>query len=103
MNNIFCNLLFNIHLFKIQYVYFLFLIGSPSSKLIDLVIRIVNSRNFKATILHFSEIFDHVFIVGKMFLESHCSVAMPLQAVSKIHVPIYPHLISEGRRNCSAL
>ena len=26
-----------------------------------------------------------------------------LQAVSKIHVPIYPYLISEGRRNCTTL
>ena len=31
------------------------------------------------------------------------SLLCRLQAVSKIHVPIYPYLISEGRWNCSTL
>ena len=31
------------------------------------------------------------------------SLLCRLQAVSKMHVPIFPYLISEGRRNCSTL
>ena len=34
---------------------------------------------------------------------SHGSLLCRSQAVSKIHVPIYPHLISEGRRNWTSL
>ena len=45
--------------------------------------------------------FSHVFIFVNMLPESYGFVAMPvIQAVSKIHVPIYSYLISEGR-NCS--
>ena len=35
------------------------------------------------------------------FLGVTVSLLCRLQAVSKIHIPIYPYLISEGRRNCS--
>ena len=54
-----------------------------NSKLIELLIRIELTRaNFNATILKFSEKFDrpfsHVFIFGKIFLESHGFVAMPV-------------------------
>ena len=64
----------------------------------------INSSNFIATTLKFSEKFDdqfsHVFIFGNMFCESHGSVVMPVTSsknfVSMIHVPIYPYLISEG-------
>ena len=38
-----------------------------------------------------------------MFLRVTVSLLCRLQAASKIHVPIYPYLISEGRRNCSIL
>ena len=66
----------------------------------------VHSSNFNNTILKLTEKFDnlfsHVFIFGNMFPESHGFVCR-LQAVSKIHVPIHPYLISEGRRNCSTL
>ena len=37
------------------------------------------------------------------FLRVTVSLLCRLQAVSKIHVPIYPFQISEGRRNCSTL
>ena len=67
--------------------------------------RIVNSSNFNAMTLNFSAKFDHpfshVFILGNMFPESHGLVAMA--AVSNMHVPINPYLISEGKRNCSTL
>ena len=35
------------------------------------------------------------------FLSITVSLLYRLQAVSKIHVQIYPNIISEGRRNCS--
>ena len=37
------------------------------------------------------------------FLRVTVSLLCRLQALSKIRVPIYPYLIIEGRRNCSAL
>ena len=68
----------------------------------------VNASNFNATIFKFSEKFDHpfshVFLFGNMFPESRGFVGIcRLPAVSKIHVPFYPYLITEGRRNCSTL
>ena len=33
-----------------------------------------------------------------MFNETHGFVAMPVTSYSKIHVPIYPYLISVGRQ-----
>ena len=66
----------------------------------------VNSNNINATIFKFYEKFDHpfsqVFIFGNMFPESHGSLLCRLQAVSKIHVSIYPYLIS-GLVNCSTM
>ena len=51
--------------------------------------------------LVFSEKFDHpfshIFIFENTFPESHGFITMQLQAVTKIHIPIYPYLISEGR------
>ena len=41
--------------------------------------------------------FSHVFIFGNM-----CPESRRLQTVSKIHVSIYPYLVSEERRNCSS-
>ena len=47
----------------------------------------VNSSNFNATILKFSEKFDHpfshVFIFGSMLLESHGFVTMPVPSCVK--------------------
>ena len=37
------------------------------------------------------------------FLRATVSLLCRLQAVSNLHVPIYPYLISEARRNCSIL
>ena len=76
-------------------------------KLIDLVIRIEQTRailmsRFSNFLWKFDHPFSNVFIFGNTFLERHVFVAI-LQAVSKIHVPIYPYLISEARRNCSTL
>ena len=79
-----------------------------NSKLMDLVIRIELTRaNFNATILKFSEEFDHPFrmflYLETCFLRVTVSLLCRLQAVSQIRVPIYQYLISEGRRNCSPL
>ena len=70
----------------------------------------VNSSNFNYTVVKFphkfDDLFSHVFIFRNMFPESHGFIAMPVQAVSKIHAPIinpYIIIISEGRRNCSTL
>ena len=67
----------------------------------------VNSSNFNATMLKFSEKFDHsfshVFMIGNMLLRVTVQLLCRLQAASKIPVPIYPNLISERRRNCSTL
>ena len=56
-------------------------------KLMDLVIKIEYSSNFNATILEFSENFDHpfshVFIFGNLFPESHGFVAMPVTGCIK--------------------
>ena len=77
-------------------------------KLIDLVIRseltqaILMPRfsNFQINlIIHF-----RMFLyLGIGFLRVTVSLLCRLQAVSKLHVPIYPCLISEGRWNCSSL
>ena len=67
----------------------------------------VNSSNFKAKTVKFSEKFDntfsHVFIFGNTFLRVTASLLFRLQPASKIHDPIYPYLISDGKRNCSTL
>ena len=67
----------------------------------------VNSINFNATTLKFPEKFDHPFFSNKpsnflviYFVRVTVLLLFRLQAVSKIFVPIYPYLISEGRRNC---
>ena len=64
-----------------------------------------------AMILIFSEKFEiqfsHIFIFANIKPESHgistVSSLCRSQPVPKIHVPIYPYLISEERRNCSTL
>ena len=65
----------------------------------------LNSSNFNETIPKYSEKFDHpfrtFFYLVTCFLRVTVSLLCRLQAVSKIHVPIY--LISEGRLNCSTL
>ena len=65
--------------------------------MIDLVIRKVNSNNFNGTIFKFSEKFNHTFLDVFIFgnLRVTVSLRCRLQAVSKIHVPNYPFLISE--------
>ena len=77
-------------------------------KLIDFVIRIELTRviltprysNFlRNSIIHFRMF---LYLVA-CFLRVTVSWLCRLQAVSNIHVPIYPYLISEGRRNCSTL
>ena len=64
-----------------------------------------NSNNFNATIFKFSEHFDlhlcMIFYLETCFLRVAVSLLCRLQAVSTMHVPIYPYLISEGRWNCS--
>ena len=77
-------------------------------KLIDFVIRIVLIRiismprfsNFLSnSIIHF-----RMFLyLETCFLRATVSLLRRLQAVSKIQVPIYLYLISDRRRNCSAL
>ena len=78
------------------------------SKLIDLMTRIELSRailtpwlsNFLWNwIIHFC-MFLYLVIC---FLRVTVSLLCRLQSVSKIHVPIYSYLISEGRRNFSIL
>ena len=60
----------------------------------------VNLTNFIASTLRFSEKFyhpfSHVCIFSNMFPESHGFIVMPVTNFIKIHVPIYPYLISEG-------
>ena len=77
-------------------------------KLINLAIRI----ELTPTILmaRFSNFLRNSIIYFRMFLYLETcflrvtiSLLCQLQAVSKIHVLIYPFLISEGRRNCSTL
>ena len=72
-----------------------------NSKLVELVMRIeltlaILMPRFSNFLKKFDHPFPHVFTFGNIFLESDGFVTMP-QAVSKIHVPIYPYLISEGR------
>ena len=77
-------------------------------KLIDLVIRIELTRliweprfsNFlKNSTIHF-----RMYLYFEMrFPRVMVSLLCRLQAVSKKHIPIYPYLISKGRRNCSTL
>ena len=59
------------------------------------------------TLIFFVEKFDHpfshLFILSNMFPDSDGFVAMPVTSCIKDTVPIYPYLISEGRRNCSTL
>ena len=43
----------------------------------------VNSSNFNAMILKFSEKFYHLFLFGNMFTESHGFVAMPVTSCIK--------------------
>ena len=51
-----------------------------------------------------STIHFHMFLyLGTCFLRVMVSLVCRLQAVSKMHVPIYSYLISEGRQNCSTL
>ena len=85
---------------------------TPRSYKINVNLRIcwsdrVNSSNFNTMTLKFSNIFDHkfshVFILVTCLLRVAVSLLGWFQAASKIHVPIYPYLISEGRRNCSTL
>ena len=67
----------------------------------------MNSSNFNVTILKFSEKFDHPFshfiYLETCFLRVTVSLQWRLQAEKKVHVPIYPYLITEGRRNCWTL
>ena len=78
------------------------------SKLIDLVKRIELTRailmprfsNFlRNSTLHFGMF---LYLVT-CYLRGTVSLLWRLQAVPKIHVPIYPSLIREGKRNCSTL
>ena len=87
------------------------IINAPQPKLKEIDIFCDNNRvnwsNFNAVTLRFSKKFDHPFshvsIFGNMFPNSHGFVDMPVTSRSKIHVPLYTYLISEGRRNCSSM
>ena len=75
-------------------------------KLIDLVKRIELTRPILmprfSNILRNSSINFRMFLYFETcFLRVTVSLPCRLQAVSKIHAPIYPYLIGEGRRNCS--
>ena len=75
---------------------------------IDLVIRIELTRLILmpgfSSFLRNSIIHFRMFLYLKtFFLRVTVSLLCRLQAVSKIHVPMYPYLISEGGRNCSTL
>ena len=74
--------------------------------MIDYVIRIELTRAILMP--RFSNFLKNSIIEFRMFLffvicflRVTVSLICQLQATSKIHVPIYPYLISEGRRNCS--
>ena len=77
-------------------------------KLIDLIIIFELTRAILMT--RFSNFLKNSIIHFRMslyletcFQKIAVSLLCRLQAVSKIHVPIYPYIISEGRRNCSTL
>ena len=77
-------------------------------KLIDLLIRIELTRAI--LMLWFSNFMTNLIIHFRMFLYLEIyflrvtvSLICRLQAISSIHVLIYPDLISEGIRNCSTL
>ena len=77
-------------------------------KFIDFVIRIEITRAILMP--RFSDFrrnstihFRIILYLETCFLRVMVSLLCRLQAVSKIHVPINPYLISEGRRNCSTL
>ena len=73
----------------------------------DLERRIELPRTILMPWLKFSEKFHHQFLLFLYlvtgFLRVTVSLLCRLQAVSKMHVPIYRYLISEGRQNCSTL
>ena len=91
--------------FQSQQTLTLYKIKVNNSKLIDLEIRIESTLailmpcflNFlKNLIINF-----HMLLYfGTYFLRVTVLLLCQLQAVSNIHVPIYPCLICEGRRNC---
>ena len=79
-----------------------------NSKLIDLVIIIMLTRAIWMP--RFSNFLRNSIIMLRMFLYLEAcflrvtvSLLCRLQAVSEMHAPIYPYLISKGRRNCSTL
>ena len=88
-----------LHPFKIQ---------ENNCKSINLVIRIELTEEI--LMLLFSNFLRNSTINFRVFLylitcfpRVAVSLLCRLQTVSKIHVPIYPYLISELRRNCSTL
>ena len=83
-------------------------INVNNSKLIDFQIRIELIRAILmprcSNFLRNSMIYFRMFLyLETCFLRVTVSLLCRLQAVLKIHVPIYPYQISEGRRNCSTL
>ena len=78
------------------------------SKLFVLVMRIERIRTILiprfSIFLRNSTVHFRMFLfLVRCFLIVTALLLCRLQAVSKIHVPIYHYLISEGRRNCSTL
>ena len=86
----------------------LYKIKINNCKLVDSVIRVKLNRailiirysNFlRSSTIHFRII----SYFATCFLRVTVSLLYRLQAVLKMHVPIYSYLINEGRRNCSTL
>ena len=76
--------------------------------MIDLVVKIELTRAILmprfSNFLRNSTIYFCMFLYLKTcFVRVTVSLLFQLQSVSKIHVPFYPYLISERRRNCSIL
>ena len=72
-------------------------------KLIYLVIRIQLTRLILVPrfTIFFEKIRSSIFACFYIWKHVSWESWFRLQAVSKIHLPIYPYLISEGKRNCS--
>ena len=76
--------------------------------LVELVVRIELTRailmpRFSHFLRNSKIYFRMLFYLVTCFLRVTVSLLCRLQAVSKIHVSIYPYLICEVRRNCSTL
>ena len=82
-------------------------IGSPDQLFINNIIYHLHCSIFTSPMHQnpsMSTIHFRMFLyLVTCFLRATVSLQCRLQAVSNIHVPIYPYLICEGRPNCSSL